>query len=120
MVSLFPYQYSSYNALVGWTAGAENRFYIDVWRSAQREALQLINDQLPAGSERFGVFACGSPLNFDNFPRLRPVLDPKLPVDYVVRLPRCSLTNPEGFEVIGEVKRQGVLFAAVLRPQRSN
>ena len=120
MVSLFPYQYSSYNALVGWTPGAENRFYIDVWRSAQREALQLINDQLPAGSERFGVFACGSPINFDTFPRLKPVLDPTLPVDYVVRLPRCSLTNPEGFEVVGAVKRQGVLFAAVLRPQRSN
>lgn len=120
MVSLFPYQYSAYNALVGGVRGAENRFYIDVWRTAQREALRLINDQLPAGSERADVYACGAPINFDAFPRLRPVRDPKLPVDYFVRLPRCSLTNPEGFEVVGEVRRQGVLFAAVLRPQRSN
>ena len=117
MASLFPYQYSAYNALVGGTAGAENRYYIDVWRSAQREALQLIEDQLPEGDQRVRVRACGSALNFKPFPRLTAVRNPDEMVDYVIRMPRCSLSNPDGFDVFGEIRRGGVLFAAVLRPK---
>ena len=117
MASLFPYQYSAYNALVGGTAGAEDKYYIDVWRSAQREALQLIEDQLPEGNQRVRVRACGSALNFQPFPRLAAVRNPNEMVDFVIRMPRCSLTNPDGFEVVGEIRRGGVLFAAVLRPK---
>ena len=117
MAALFPYQYSAYNALVGWTPGAENRFYIDVWRSAQREALQIINDQLPEGTERVRVFACGSTLNFERFPRLAAWGDPNDRFDYVIQLPRCSPTKAPNLQVIGEVRRQGVLFATVLRAQ---
>ena len=97
--------------------GAENLFYIDVWRSAQREALQIINDQLPEGTERVRVFACGSTLNFERFPRLAAWGDPNDRFDYVIQLPRCSPTKAPNLQVIGEVRRQGVLFATVLRAQ---
>lgn len=119
IASLFPYQYSAYNLLVGGTKGAENRYYIDVWRSAQREGLRQINDLLPDDGKRYRVYACGSQLNFERFPRLQPVLDPNKPWDYALRLPRCSLTNPPGLEVIGEIRRQDVLFAALLKPERT-
>lgn len=120
MATLFPYQYSAYNALVGWTPGAENRFYIDVWRAAQREALQLIDDQLPEGSDRVRVLACGSTLNFERFPRLAAVRNPSDWFDYVIELPRCSPIKTGGLEKVGEVRRQGVLFATVLRAQSPN
>ncbi len=114
MASLYPYQYSTYNWLVGGTAGAEDRYAIDSWRSAQREAMKLIDNQIPAGVDSVSVYACGSELNFNSFPRLKRVGDPKKPSDFTIRLPRCSLTNPPGFEVVGEVRRGGVLFASVL------
>lgn len=118
-VSLFPYQYSAYNLLAGGTQGAENRYYIDVWRSAQREALQMVNDMLPDDGKRYVVQHCGSVLNFDRFPRLEGTRDPNARSDYFLRLPRCALTNPPGFTVVGEVRREGVLFAAVLKPERT-
>lgn len=118
-IALFPYQYSAYNLLVGGIQGAENRYYIDVWRSAQREALQKINDSLPNDGQRYRVLHCGSPLDFVDFPRLDGTRDPRGHIDYALRIPRCSLENPSGFTVIGEVRRQGVLFAAILKPEGS-
>ena len=56
---------------------------------------------------------------FRRFPRLAPVVGPNEWFDYAIQLPRCSPIKTTGLQVIGEVRRQGVLFATVLRAQSS-
>ena len=112
-VRLFPYQYSSYNMLVGGTSGAQERFYIDVWRSASREALRRIND-VAAPNTQIRVYSCNSELNFIGLSRLRSE-SRKNQVDFVIAQPRgCPVEKFPGFEVVGEVKRGDVVFASIL------
>lgn len=116
MVSLFPYQYSYYNALVGGTVGAQDRYYIDVWRSAEREALRRLSEQFPPGATPARVYTCGSALNFAEFPQFVGVRDASKPIDFAISLPRCAVAVPKSFEVVAEVRRGDVLFATVFRP----
>lgn len=112
MYRLFPYQYSSYNLIVGGLPGADGRYYIDVWRSAMREALNKI-ESIDASNDRLKVFSCGSHLNYAEHPRFDPVTDPGR-ANYIVALRRrCP---PELFKELplsGQVLREGVVFAQI-------
>jgi hypothetical protein len=114
MYQLFPYQYSFYNDLVGGIQGADGKYYIDVWRSALREALRKL-ERIESASNIVRIYTCGAALNFTEHPRFRLVtqLDD---ADYIVALRRVcdpQSLKIENLPVVGEVRRQGVLFAAI-------
>ena len=112
---LFPYQYTFYNSLVGGVRGANGRYYIDLWRSALREALRRIED-FDDAKGTIGVYgSCGSTFSFAEHPRFKPIEKPD-DADYIVVLRRgCDPANPPvtDWPIVGEVRRQGVLFAAI-------
>ena len=115
MSRLFPYQYSSYNLLVGGIEGAQGRFYVDVWHSAHREALGLL-DRASAPGVALKVYSCGPPLDYLDYPRMQRVKK-RSQADYVVALPRgCPVSKFPGLRTVAEVKRGNVLFASVLAP----
>ncbi len=112
---LFPYQYSFYNALVGGVPGADGRYYIDLWKSALREALDKIEKLPDAGDSIRIYYSCGSTLNFVAHPRFKPV-ERIEDADYVVALRRpCDprVWPGQGLPLVGDVRRQGVVFAAI-------
>jgi 4-amino-4-deoxy-L-arabinose transferase-like glycosyltransferase len=116
IATVFPYQYSSYNLLVGGLAGAQGNFYVDVWRTAHREALRRLAAAVPPDATT-RVYSCGSPLNFADLPRLQPV-DDLAQADYVVALRRgCPRAIFAGYRILAEVRRGDVVFASVLAPQ---
>ena len=47
---LYPYEYVYYNSLVGGTAGARDRYEMDYWRTAMREAALELNELAPSGA----------------------------------------------------------------------
>src|SRR5262249_39747799 len=111
---LFPYEYSFYNMLAGGVSGADGKYEIDVWRSALREALREI-EKMPHSSEVIRISTCGSDFNFADHPNFRQVSEQEDP-DYVVILRRCldlRYSQIPELPVVGEVRRQGVLFAAI-------
>jgi Dolichyl-phosphate-mannose-protein mannosyltransferase len=113
MIKLFPYQYSSYNSLVGGIEGAQGRFYIDVWRSGHREALRLLANSTSPGNV-YPVYSCGSLMNYVEYRQFRPVRDPHQAV-YIIALPRgCPVSRFQGFRTVAEVKRGNVVFASIL------
>jgi len=114
-VRLFPYQYSSYNLLVGGTSGAQGRYYIDVWKLAVREALQRI-EKAAAPDARITVYSCGSRVNFSGLPHVQIVEREQMNLAaFVVALPRhCTVDNYPGYKLVGEVKRGDVVFASIL------
>lgn len=112
MYRLFPYQYSSYNLIVGGLPGADGRYYIDIWRSALREAL-LCLETIATPGRTVRVYACGSTLNFAEHPRFERVTDPAL-ADYAVSVRRnCPSEMFQGLEVAGEIRREEVVFAVI-------
>ena len=116
MIKLFPYQYSSYNLLVGGIEGAQGRFYIDVWRSAHREALKLLASSTPPGNV-YAVYSCGSLMNYVGYSQFKPVRNPERAM-YIIALPRgCPASQFQGYRTMAEVKRGNVVFASILMPQ---
>ncbi len=118
MYRLFPYQYSFYNSLVGGIQGADGRYYVDVWRSAMREAFVKLDTSAPSGTVR--VFSCGSVLNYAGHPRFASVAD-AAQADYIVSLRRgCPPDKFQNLPVVGDVRREGVVFAVIYRGEKSN
>lgn len=120
MHRLFPYQYSFYNALTGGFAGAEGTFQIEIWKSAEREALAQIEGLVPGNGTVRVYSPTGTPLNIWMFPRLKRVKRLE-DADYVVAMRRvcasdgeerdCPIFAFDGLPEVGEVRREGVLLA---------
>jgi hypothetical protein len=114
MYRLFPYQYSFYNSLVGGFAGADGVFDIDPWRSAHREALDLIARRVKPG-ETVRIRSCGSKLDFRIHPGFT-LAQCNQEADYLVALRRgndCTPAKFDGLPLVGEVRREGVILAWV-------
>ena len=110
--TLYPYQYSAYNMLAGGLTGAQGRYYVDVWRSAHREALRHIPPAMDGSP--IPVFSCGSVLNYADMPDLRPARRPQ-DARYVVALPRgCGPSDFINFRPIHEIRRGDVIFATIM------
>ena len=63
---LYPYEYVYYNSFVGGTAGVQDRFELDYWRTSLREAALRLNELAPEESK---VIISGSAALFNNYAR---------------------------------------------------
>ena len=116
MYRLFPYQYSFYNALVGGIEGADGVYEIDTWREAHREAIEQIVPRVKPG-ETVRIFSCASKLNLLIHPGFE-LAKSKEDADYFIALRRgtagkCAPKVFDGLPLIGEVRRNGVMFARI-------
>ena len=114
MYRLFPYQYSFYNSLVGGFAGADGVYEIDTWRSAHREALDIVAAGVRPG-DTVRIRSCASKLNLKLHPGFK-LVERNEDADYFIVLRRgkkCSPETVKGLRVVGEVRREGVLLAQV-------
>ena len=114
MYRLFPYQYSFYNSLVGGFAGADGVYEIDSWRSAHREAIDLIAAKVDPGTI-VRIRSCASKLNLRVYPNFK-LVERNEDADYFIALRRgkkCAFEMFDGLPVVGEVRREGVLLARI-------
>jgi hypothetical protein len=119
MYRLFPYQYSFYNSLVGGVVGADGVYEIDTWRSAHREAVELVASRIAPG-ETVRIRSCASSLNLSIAPGLIRSKSNE-DADFFIALRRgrkCSFEAFDHLAAIGEVRREGVLLARVYAVRR--
>ena len=111
MYRLFPYEYSYYNVIVGGLKGADGKYYIDVWRSAFREAFDTV-EKLAGGQSEIHVLSCAPIITWEH-PKIRLVTELR-DADYLVLVRQsCVLDVAKEWRMVAEVRRLGVLFARV-------
>lgn len=119
MIRLHPYEYTHFNLLAGGVRGAADRYMLDYWGLAFKEAGEDLRARLTASMEtptdkrRWRVAICGPQRNAQVAlgPAFRVVWDPR-GADFAMSMGEfyCSqLTEP----VLVEVKREGVVYARV-------
>jgi 4-amino-4-deoxy-L-arabinose transferase-like glycosyltransferase len=119
MVKLHPYQYTHFNVIAGGIRTADDRYMLDYWGLAFKEAAQDLRAKLtesmetPTDKRRWRVAICGPqrPAQVELGPEFRITWDPK-GADFALSLGEfyCSqLTEP----VLVEVQREGVVYARV-------
>jgi Dolichyl-phosphate-mannose-protein mannosyltransferase len=119
MVKLHPYQYTHFNAIAGGIRAADDRYMLDYWGLAFKEAAQDLRAKLtesmetPTDKRRWRVAICGPqrPAQVELGPEFRITWDPR-GADFALSLGEfyCSqLTEP----VLVEVQREGVVYARV-------
>jgi hypothetical protein len=117
IIQLHPYEYIYYNQLVGGAAGAEDRFELDYWCTAYRQAMVYVNEVAPPGARLLAYAVNGRTAK----PFVRPDLimqeAPDPPPTYALACRRdvfdASL-EPQ-MQIIYEVRAQGALLAVVKR-----
>jgi len=119
MVKLHPYQYTHFNVISGGIRAADDRYMLDYWGLAFKEAAQDLRAKLtesmetPTDKRRWRVAICGPqrPAQVELGPEFRITWDPR-GADFALSLGEfyCSqLTEP----VLVEVQREGVIYARV-------
>ena len=111
MYRLFPYEYSYYNVIVGGLKGADGKYYIDVWRSAFREAFDTV-EKLAGGQSEIHVLSCAPIITWEH-PRIRLVTELRDADYFVLVRQSCVLDVAKEWRMVAEVRRLGVLFARV-------
>ena len=119
MVRLHPYQYTSFNRFAGGVEGAEDRFMIDYWGLAFKEASQRLRAKLtaelqsPKNRRRWRIAVCGPhpPAEVELGPEFVTTWDPKS-ADFAMMLGEfyCAELNAP---VLVEVEREHVTYARV-------
>jgi hypothetical protein len=121
MVALHPNQYVYFNALVGWTPGAADKFKLDYWGNSYAEAVDGLEQRLRAehGPEfarrRFTVAVCGPPISADYFfPPNFVFAKNRESADFFIAFTKddCHRSLP-GKEIV-RVERLGALLSVVL------
>jgi hypothetical protein len=119
MVRLHPYQYTHFNIFAGGIRAADDRYMLDYWGLAFKEAAEELRAKLtesmetPTDKRRWRVAICGPqrPAQVALGPEFRVTWDPK-GADFAMSMGEfyCSqLTEP----VLVEVQREGVVYARV-------
>ncbi len=119
MVKLHPYQYTHFNVISGGIRAADDRYMLDYWGLAFKEAAQELRAKLtesmetPTDKRRWRVAICGPqrPAQVELGPEFRITWDPK-GADFALILGEfyCSqLAEP----VLVEIQREGVVYARV-------
>jgi 4-amino-4-deoxy-L-arabinose transferase-like glycosyltransferase len=119
MIRLHPYQYTHFNTLAGGIRAADDRYMLDYWGLAFKEAGEGLRAKLtesmetPTDKRRWRVAICGPqrPAQVALGPEFRVSWDPK-GADFAMSMGEfyCSqLTEP----VLVEVQREGVVYARV-------
>ncbi len=118
-IKLYPYQYVYYNSFVGGTAGVQDRFELDYWRTSLREAALRLNELAPQESR---IIISGSAGLFNGY--ARPDLfvetvnsstqDLNGGYDYSVQLSRWQKWNiyPDA-EIVFSIERDGAVLATI-------
>lgn len=116
MASLHPYQYAFYNALVGGTGGAQDRFELEYWGTAYREAALKLDALVAAegGTAPATVFVCseGSAAAYFFSPRLKLTGD-DLGADFYLATTRLDCDKEYDGDTVINVARDGAIFAVV-------
>jgi hypothetical protein len=125
LVRLHPYEYLSYNPLVGGLEGASRRYDLDYWFASMPEAIRQLEAYLrrtePADPSRpapvYSVAVCGERLAFDKtvtLPQLRFDFKPKwTQSEFFLAPTHMNCDGDLDGKVIGTVRRLGVTIAYV-------
>lgn len=119
LVRLHPYQYTHFNRLAGGVQGADERYMLDYWGLAFKQAAQELRDRLtermevPAQERRWRIAVCGphSAAAVELGPEFRLTWDAK-GADFALMLGEfycAELRAP----VLAEIEREGVVYARV-------
>jgi hypothetical protein len=118
MVRLHPYQYTHFNRLAGGVQAADERFMLDYWGLAFKEAAQELRAKLTERLEvptnrRWRIAVCGphAPAEVELGPEFLATWDPK-GADFALMLGEfyCAALNAP---LLVEIKRREVVFARV-------
>src|SRR5215475_8465329 len=119
MIKLHPYQYTHFNVISGGIRAADDRYMLDYWGLAFKQASQELRAKLtesvqtPTDKRRWRIAICGPqrPAQVELGPEFRITWDPK-GADFALSLGEfyCSqLAEP----VLVEIQREGVVYARV-------
>jgi hypothetical protein len=119
MVRLHPYQYVSFNHIAGGTRAADERYMLDYWGLAFKQASNELNallterNEKPQGHKRWRIAVCGPqrPAQIELGPEFVVSWDP-LGADFAMTLGEFYCSNLDA-PVLVEIKRDGVIFARV-------
>jgi hypothetical protein len=119
MVRLHPYQYTHFNAFVGGIRAADERYMIDYWGLAFKQASQELRAKLverlevPTRHRRWRIAVCGphAPARVELGPEFQTTWDSK-GADFALMLGEfyCRSLNAP---VLVEIEREGVVYARV-------
>jgi hypothetical protein len=119
MVRLHPYQYTHFNQLHGGIRAAEERYMIDYWGLAFKQAAQELRAKLierlevPTGNRRWRIAVCGphGPARVELGPEFQLTWDSK-GADFALTLGEfyCRDLNAP---VLVQIEREGVVYARV-------
>jgi len=119
MVRLHPYQYVSFNHIAGGTRAADERYMLDYWGLAFKQASDALHALLaergekPKDHERWRIAVCGPqrPAQVELGPEFVVSWDP-LGADFAMTLGEFYCANLDA-PVLVEIRREGVVFARV-------
>ena len=122
MVGVHPYQYVSYNALIGGIRGAENRFELDYWGTSLAEASHGLDDfvaksHITDSGKKTRVYVCGDRTSAEYFlPKNIEVTDKLAMADFYMAIndPPCRDHFDNPGKAIVDVQREGVTLSYVL------
>jgi hypothetical protein len=120
MMRLHPYQYTHFNHIAGGVEGAEDRFMIDYWGLAFKEASEKLREVLternetpPKGRSRWRIAVCGPhpAAEVELGPEFVTTWDPK-GADFAMMLGEFYCAEPDA-PVLVEIARENVVYARV-------
>lgn len=119
LVRLHPYQYTHFNRLAGGVRGAEERYMLDYWGLAFKQAGQDLRDRLiermevPAQERRWRIAVCGphSAAAVELGPEFRLTWDAK-GADFALMLGEFYCAELKA-PILVEIEREGVVYARV-------
>jgi hypothetical protein len=117
MVRLHPYQYTYFNWMAGGIRAADERYMLDYWGLAFKQAAQQLKaklgEQLAPASRRWRIAVCGPhpPAEVELGPNFVPTWDPR-GADFALMLGEFYCAELKA-PILVEIERQGVVFARV-------
>jgi hypothetical protein len=117
MVRVHPYQYTYFNWMAGGIRAADERYMLDYWGLAFKQAAQQLKarlgEQLAPASRRWRIAVCGPhpPAEVELGPNFVPTWDPR-GADFALMLGEFYCAELKA-PILVEIERQGVVFARV-------
>jgi len=118
LVRLHPYQYMSYNALVGGLPGAARRYEMDYWVNMMPEAVGALHSYLNLAQDNaprsYSVGVCGETFVFENYADHRLHAAPGwLEADFFIAPTQMNCDKLVDGRVIAKIERLGVTIGVV-------
>jgi hypothetical protein len=118
LVRLHPYEYMSYNELVGGLDGAARRYEMDYWVNMMPDAVRALEDYLGLATEKsqriYTVGVCGEKFAFENYADKRLQASPGwLEADFFLAPTQMNCDRLVDGRVIARIERFGVPIGVV-------